>query len=156
MATGGNIGNGTKVAYSSSSPVSWIAVAQLLDIPQFLTLVSNDVDTTVHSTSRLMTSMPGMIPVPEVQLELLADLDQSTTASHETLRTLQSAGTTIWWRVEIPTNRTQTTFRAFEFQAYVKEWTPDATKIAEAQKLKVVLRYAGNLAVYNAAASAIT
>lgn len=156
MATGGNIGNGTKVAYSGSSPVTWVPVAQLLDIPQFISLISNDVDTTVHSTSRIMTSMPGMIPVPEIQLELLADLDQSTTASHEALRTYQSAGTTIWWRVEIPTNRTQTLFRAFEFQAYVKEWTPDATKIAEAQKLKVVLRYGGNLAVYNAAASAIS
>lgn len=156
MALGGNIGNGTKVAFSAASPVSWVRVAQLLDVPQFIALVANDVDTTVHSTSRLMTSMPGMFPVPEVALDLLADLDETTCTSHETLRGYQAAGTTIWWRVEIPTTRDQSKFRAFEFQGYVKEWTPDATKIADAQKLKVTIRYGGGLSVYAAGTSSIT
>lgn len=156
MAQGGLIGNGSKVAFSLGSPGVWIRVAQLLDIPKFLSLVSADVDTTVHSASRVMTSAPGMIPVPEIQLSLEADLDETTTPSHELLRGYQVAGTTLWWRVEIPTDRAQGAFRPFEFQAFVKEWTPDVTKIAQLQKLAITLRYAGNLSVYNHGASAIT
>ncbi len=153
MATGGVLGNGTKVGFSATSTVSYTKVAQLMDIPKFISLVANDIDTTVHSTSRVMTSMPGMIPVPEIQLQALADLDQSTTPSHETMRGYQVNGTTVWWRVEIPVDRTQTNFRAWEFQAYIKEYTPNATKIASAQTVNFVLKYAGSLTVYNAGAS---
>ena len=155
MALGGNIGNGSKVGYSASSPLSYTKIAQLLDIPTFLTLIANDVDTTVHSTSRLMSSMPGMIPTPEVAIDLLADLDETTSPSQEALRSLQNLGTTVYWRIEIPTDRAQTKFRGFEFQGYVKEWTPAATQIANRQQLKVVIKYGGGLNVYPAGASVL-
>jgi hypothetical protein len=144
MAIGGVLGNGSKVGYSATSPVTFVRVAQLRDIPQFISLISNVVDTTVHSSSRLMTSMPGMIPAPEIGLDLLSDINPATTASHETLRTYQESGLTIFWAIEVPSDRTQSAFRRWEFQAYVKEWTL-STKIAEPQSTKVTLVYAGGL-----------
>lgn len=155
MALGGNIGNGTKIAYSLSSPLSFVKVGQLLEIPTFIQLISNDVDTTVHSTSRVMTSMPGMVPVPEISIDVLADLDETTSPAQEALRQFQANGQTVYWRIEVPVDRAQTKFRGFEFQAYVKEWSPDVTKIADAQKLKITLRYGGGLNVYAAGASVI-
>lgn len=162
MATGGVIGNGSKVGYSATSPVSWTKVAQVQNVDEFLTLIADDLDTTVYSTSNIMTSAPGMIPAPTFTFTLLADLDQATTASHETLRQYSTgsghanAGTTIWWRIEVPVNRAQTSFRAFEFQAYVKEWSP-SIPIKDNQTIKLSAKFAGTgVAVYNAAASQIT
>lgn len=155
MATGGILGNGTKVAFSASSPVSWTRVGQLMDIPKFISLIASKVDTTVHSTSNVKTSMPGMSESPEVELSCLGDLNQATSASFETLRGYQGNGTVVYWRIEIPTDRSQSAFRAWEFQGYVQEWTPD-TKIAAAQMLKMVIVYSGGLTVYNSGASAIT
>lgn len=156
MATGGVLGNGTKVAYSAASPVSWTRVAQLQDIPKFLELIADDVDTTVHSTSRVRTSMGGMIPPPEIELDLLLDLDPSTTPSHDALLTLQGNGLTYWWRIEVPTDRLQTStkFKSWEFQAYVKSFQI-STKIDEPQKATAVLRYAGGLSNYAIGSSAI-
>ena len=151
MATGGVLGNGSKVGYSASSPLSYTKIGQLKDLTQFISLISGDVDTTVHSTSRVMTSMPGMIPAPEIKFDLVANLDQASDATHEALRTYQSAGTTIYFRIEIPVDRLQANFRAWEFQAYVKEWTPEV-KIAGEQLIHVTLKYGGGLTVYNAGA----
>lgn len=155
MATGGVLGNGTKVGFSATSPVSWTRVGQLMDISKFLQLVANLVDTTVHSTSNIMTTMPGMIPAPDTELMLLADHDAATSPSHESLRAYQVAGTTIYWRFEVPVNRAQTSFRAWEFQGFVKEYSLD-TKIADKQTTKVTITFAGGYSVYPAGASAIT
>jgi len=156
MALGGNIGNGTKVAYSAASPVAWSKVAQLLDVSKFLSLVANDVDTTVHSTSRIMTSMPGMFPVPEIDLDLLADLNETTSPSQEALRNYQANGTTLYWRVEIPTDRAQTLFRGFEFQAYLKSWDlSKTTQIANRQEIAAILKFAGGYWVQATGASVI-
>ena len=156
MALGGVLGNGSKIAYSSSSPVSWTRVAQLANIDKFISLVANLVDTTVYSTSRIMTQMAGMIPAPTVEMTLEADLDPSTCASQEALRSLQDSGATIWWRIEVPVNRAQSSFRAWEFRGFVQNWSPELP-IADRQMIKVTIVFDGDgVAVYNPGASQIT
>lgn len=150
MATGGVLGNGTKVGFSTSSPVSWTRVGQLMNIDSFLSLVPADVDTTVYSTSNIMTSMPGMIDTPEMAFTVLSDWNPSTSAAQETLRQYQSgsglstAGSTLYWRVEVPTDRGQTSslFRAWEFQAFVKDMTPNIP-IGDKQTTQFTVRFAG-------------
>lgn len=153
MAQGGVIGNGSKVAFSVTSPTSYTKIGQLMDIPKFFTLVRNLVDTTVHSTSFIMTSIAGMAPTPEVQLKVLADFDTTTGPTLETLRGFQTNSTTgIWFRIEVPVQGAQTTFRAWEFQGSVREFTP-TIQIAAVQSVMLTITFGGNLAVYNAAAS---
>jgi hypothetical protein len=162
MALLGVIANGTKVAYSASSPVSWTRIGQLRNIPTFISLVADDLDTTVHSTSSIMTSAPGMIPPPEVQMELLADLDPVTSPAHETMRQYSvggqhaNSGATIWLRIEVPSNRAQSAFRAWEFQCYVKDFTIPSLNPPELTLFNVTVKFSGNLAVYNPGASQIT
>lgn len=152
MATGGNIGNGSKLGYSLTSPTSYVRVGQIMDTPKWITLVRNLVDTTVHSTSFVMTSIPGMAPTPEVQIKLLADFDTVTSPTHETLRGFQTNGTSVWWRLEVPVQPAQTTFRAWEFLGTVREYTP-TIQIAAVQTIMVTITFGGSLSVYNAAAS---
>jgi len=154
MSTGGVLGNYIKLAYSSSSPVSWTAIANILSIDKFFELITPDIDTTVSGVT-IRTSMPGIPEPPEVEFTLLADPDQSTSADQEFLRARLMDGVTFWLRVERPTNRTHTTFRAEEFQAYVKGFAP-AAPVDDKQTVKVTLRYSGNYAIYNAGASAIS
>lgn len=161
MATLGVLGNGSKIGYSITSPVSYVRVAQLMNIDKFIELVANVVDTTVMGTSNIMTGMPGMIPIPTFEFTLLADFDQATTASHETLRQYQAgsglstAGATIWFRIEVPVNRAQSSFRAWEFQGFVNGFSP-SVPIGDKQSVKMVVVFSGNLAVYNAGASIIS
>lgn len=155
MATGGVLGNGTKVGFSAASPVSWTRIGQVMDVTKFIQLISNLVDTTVYSTSNIMTTMPGMIPPPDVEFMLLADHDAATSPSHESLRAYQLAGTTVYFRFEVPVNRAQSSFRAWEFQAFVKEYSLDV-KIADKQTTKVTITFAGGYSVYPAAASAMS
>lgn len=162
MALQGVLGNGTKLAYSVSSPVSWTRVGQLQNIDEFLALIPEDVDTTVYSTSNIRTSMPGMIEPPEGRFTCLADFDPATSPSHETIRQYQSGsgyatqGAVIWWRIEAPVNRAQTLFRAWEFEAYIKDFTP-SLPIDDAQKLEFSIRFSGTgIGVYPVGASQIT
>ncbi len=156
MALNGVLGNGVKVAYSASSPVSWTAVGQILDqdIPG---LEPDEVETTVHSTtSDLRRHIRGLIDVSELKLMLLQDLDESTSPVQDALFDYQAAGTTIWWRVEVPVNRAKTKFTAFEFQGWVKEFKPQA-KIGDKQQLDVSIRFDGDsFTKYNAGNSAIS
>lgn len=155
MAQGGVIGNGSKVGYSVTSPTSYTKIGQLMDIPKFISLVRNLVDTTVHSTSFIMTSISGMAPTPEVQLKVLADFDTVTGPTLETLRGFQVNSTTgIWFRIEVPVQGAQTTFRAWEFQGSVREFTP-TIQIQAVQSVALTITFGGNLAVYNAAASVL-
>lgn len=163
MATGGVLGNGTKVGFSISSPVTFTRVGQLINVDEFLQLVPDDVDTTVHSTSNIRTSISGMIEPPEFTMTLLADFDQATTTSHETLRQYQGGsgyaatqGVVIWFGVEIPVNKAQSSFRRIEFQAYVKTYGP-SLPIDDVQKVEITVRFSGTgIAWYNAGASVIT
>lgn len=154
MAQGGVIGNGSKVGYSVTSPVTYTRIGQLMDIPKFVTLVRNLVDTTVHSTSFVMTSISGMAPTPEVQLKVLADFDTVTGPTLEALRAFQNLSSQVWFRIEVPVQGVQTTFRAWEFLGTVREFTP-TIQIAAVQSVMITLTLAQPPAVYNAAASVI-
>lgn len=155
MALNGMVGNGVKIAFSASSPVAWTAVGQILnaEIPQ---LVRDKIDRTVHSTYGYKRSLPGMIDVSDLTLEILQDLDTATSGPQATLLTYAKAGTTIWWRIEIPTDRAQSSFAAIEFQGYVMSWQPSAP-IADAQKLTAVIAFDGtDISLYPTGASAIS
>ena len=125
MAQGGMVGNGVKIAYSASSPVSWTSVGQILnaEVPQ---LVRDKIDRTVHSAFGYKRSLPGMIDVSDLTLTLLADLDATTGATQRALLNYLKAGTTIWWRIEIPVDRSQSEYAALEFQGFVMSWQPSA------------------------------
>lgn len=154
MATGGVLGNGTKVAYSSTSPVSWTRVTQVLEVG-FPGLEPDEVETTVHSTSKYRRFMPGMIDVTEMTLTLEADLDEGTSPTHDALFDFNAAQTTIWWRIEVPVDREQSEFTAFEFQGWVKNFNV-ATPIDDKQTIEVTVRFDGDsFTKYAAGAGAI-
>jgi hypothetical protein len=155
MAASGVLGNGTKVAFAYTSPAFWMPLAQLQDVPQFIDLVANDVDITVQKPDRIMTSMPGMIPPPEIKLVCLEDLDPVTCMSQELARVFQEYGTNLSWRVEVPTDRTVTTFRAFEFQGYIREWTPRCAQVTISQILNLSIKFGGALVIYDPGPSQI-
>lgn len=148
MATGGVIGNGSKLGYSAASPVTFTRVGQIMNFDKFIDLVPADVDTTVHSSSNIMTSIAGMIAAPEFSFTCLADFDPATMPSHETLRQYQSgsgfsvAGSSLYFRVEVPVVANQGFFRAWEFQAYVKSLVI-TVPISGVQKLQMALKFTG-------------
>ena len=155
MAQSGMLGSGVKVGYSADSPVSWTGIGQVLevDIPG---LEPDEVETTVHGTSNFRRFIRGLIDVTELRLVLLADLDESTAADQNALFDYQAAGTTIWWRVEIPVDRTRSEYTALEFQGWVKNWLPRAP-IDDRQELEVSIRFDGtSFTKYPAGASTIS
>jgi hypothetical protein len=153
MATGGVLGFGTKVAYSDTSPVSWTAVPQVKDI-KFPGLTPDEVETTVHGTLPFKRFMSGLIDVSEMVLTLETDL--ASNSVHRYLRQLQLAGTTVWWRIEVPENRAKTSWVAFEFQGWVKNWVP-STPLADVQTLEVSIRFDGtDFVMYAPGASQIS
>lgn len=139
MAQGGMIGNGIKVGYSNASPVSWTKIGQLLSItpPQF---VSDKIDRTVSGENKYKRSLPGMIEVSDLQMEILQDLDAATSPEQAALLALLKAGTTIYWRIEVPVNRAATTFRPMEFQGYVSSWQI-SSPIDDKQTLTVTVAF---------------
>ncbi len=141
MATGGVAGI-VKVGYSANSPVSWTSIPQILDI-KFPTWVSDQIDTTIHSTAKFKRSIPGMIAVSDMTLTLEWDPDETTTASHDALFDMNQAGTTYWWRIEVAANREATKWTPFEFQGYVKSWEP-STPINDKDTLQVVVSFDGD------------
>lgn len=153
MATGGILGSGVKVAYSVSSPITWIPVGNILnvDVPG---LNPDEVETTIHGTANFKRFMRGLIDVGELMMTLLMDLNQATSTDQAALFALQAAGTTVWWRVEIPTDRTRSAYTALEFQGWVKKWIPKAP-IADKQELETSVRFDGtSFTKYNSGASA--
>lgn len=152
MATGGVLGNGVKIGFALTSPQSYVRIAQVQNVDKFFSLTKPVVDTTVHSLSTIKTAIQGLADPPQIQLTLLADNDQSSTPSHETLRLANLNNTVYWFRFEIPTNALQTIFRPIELQASVMTYDRSTLPIAGAQQTKVTLLYNGNYIEYNAAA----
>lgn len=156
MATGGVLGNGVKVAYSATSPTTYTRIQQIKSIDKFFMLTRPPVDTTVHSTSIVKTAISGMADVPQIELTLLADNDQSTSPTHEVLRVGQLASTVFYFRFEVPVIADQSKFRGLELQASVMIYDRSNLPIDGAQTTKVTLLYFGNYIEFNAGASIIT
>src|SRR5512140_220362 len=107
MSQGGVLGNGCKVAYSASSPVSWIGVGQIREIT-FPTWEADKVDITTHSvTNKLKRSMAGLIEVGAPGFVCLSDLDPATDTAQAALQAANATGSSLWWRFEVPVNRTR-------------------------------------------------
>lgn len=155
MALGGILGSGVKVAFSASSPVSWTTVGQIDDL-DFPGLNPDEVETTVHGTSNFKRFMRGLIDVGELMVTVLKDGNQATSPVQKTIRNYQIAGTTIYWRVEIPTDRDRSAYEAFEFQGWVKTFSPKVPK-ADKQTLQFSVRFDDTAFTrYDAGSSAIS
>lgn len=155
MATGGIINNGTKFGYSASSPVSWTRLGQILEAPE-LGISRDKVDTTVHGTSIFMRSMPGMAEVLPMQVTLLSDPSQATSPAQDAMRTYCVAGTTIYFRAEIPVDRSQSSYRAVEFQGYVLDWKVTGGTPGDRQECQLTIEFDDSAWTwYNAGASAL-
>lgn len=140
MATDGVLGNGVKWGYSFASPMAWNTIPQILDI-DIPGLVADEVETSVHG-SIYKRKMRGMLDVTAMKVMLLADLDPSTTPTHTALQSIQAAGTTVWHRVEVPSNRAKTAYAAFEFQGYIHTWLPKPP-IDGRQEIEVEVHFDG-------------
>lgn len=154
MATGGLLGNGVRVGFSSTSPVSFTSLPNVLDV-KFPTETADKIDKTVHGSSKYKKNFPGMVEVGDMEVVLLGDLDQATSAELETVFAAAQAQTELWWRVEVPTNRAKTRFRPFEFYGYPSNPSPD-TPVQDKQTFKFSVVHSGEgIARYNATNSPI-
>ena len=148
----GLLGNGVTVAYSLTSPVTWVPVVNLLDItvPK---LVADRVEKTTHGTGGFHRFMGGLLDVQAAALTLLT---HHGAASHIDIARQNRTKETNWWRIEIPVDRdlATTQYRAIEFEGSVSEFSFE-TPIADVQKTMVAIQFEGtDFAVYPAAASA--
>lgn len=153
MAQGGILGNGCKVAYSAASPITWIPVNQLREVA-FPTYEADKVEITTHSVvNKLKRYMAGLIEVGDPSFVVLTDLNPSTSPDQAALIAANKAGTSYWWRIEVPTNRARTQFYGIEFQASVKNFAPD-TPIDGAQTTRYTLTFDGEDIGFDLAAGA--
>lgn len=149
MATGGVLGCGVRVGFSSTSPVSFTSLPDIIDVV-FPTEEPDKIDKTTHGSSKYKKNFPGMIEVGDMEVVMLGDLDQATSPEIETLWQHAQDQTELWWRLEVPTNRARTRFRPFEFYGYPAMVEP-ATPIDDKQTIKFKIVHSGEgIARYNA------
>jgi len=142
MAQGGILGNGTKVGYSASSPVSFLNVPQVTDVV-FPTYIADDVNIDTHSvTNKLHRKMAGLIEVGNAQVTMLSDPDPATAAALAFFEARNTDGTSFWLRIERPANRARSSFFGIVFQCNVKS-IQHQTPINDAQKTVVEFQFDG-------------
>jgi hypothetical protein len=141
MATGGILGDGTKVAFSIGSPLAWQEVTQIIEVTG-PGLTPDKVSNDLHGSVGFHRNMPGLKDVSDMVITVAEDLDPATSADHATLWGLLQQGTTVWWRKEIPTNRAKTTFVGFEFQGNVAGYEP-STPIDDRQTSQITVQFDG-------------
>lgn len=139
MALGGVLGNGMKIGYATSSPITWTGLGQVVNV-EIPMLEDDIVDSTVHGTSKFKTHFGGLSEVSEATVTLLADLDEVTSPGQHAMFGFNANGTQLYWRVEIPVDRARTRFTAFEFPATVRSYKP-AAPIEDRQTLEVGLLF---------------
>ena len=57
-----------------------------------------------------------------IGFKMLRDADSSTSPKQNALRQLQDASTTVYLRIEVPTNAQQTLFEAWEISGRFSDW----------------------------------
>lgn len=154
MATGGVLGNGIKVAYSATSPVSWTRINQVTDVT-FPTYQRDMIEITTHDpTNSFKRFMPGLTAIGDPTVTVLSDFDPSTSADQDALRAANLTGSSMWFRIEVPTDRARTKFRGVTFSAAVRNFEP-ATPINDKQTTKFTLVFDGSTGIqWDAAAGA--
>ena len=116
----GLISNGSKIAYSVGSPMNWLRIGEVLTVSD-LDFTRDKVDRTVHSTNIYKRSLPGMASVADITVEVLGQPDETGTEGgrQAALRQLWKDGTTVYWRVEMPTDREQSAYKGFELMGFL-------------------------------------
>lgn len=138
MATGGVLGNGVRVGFSATSPVSYTSLPNVIDV-KFPTETADKIEKTTHGSSKYKKNFPGMVEVGDMEVILLGDLDQATSPEIETVWQYAQAQTELYWRIEIPVNRAKTRFRPFELYGYPTDPSPEAPiQDKQVYKFKVV------------------
>ena len=155
MATLGQIGSGIKIAFASGSPQVWTAVTQILDVSSLPGIVRDQIETTTHGVTSLRKKIPGLGEVSDLEFQLLADLD--TTSTHFSILDLLISQETRWWRVEIPntSNLATTGFMAFQFEGKVQTWNPESP-IDDKKLINVTVLFADNLMIQKTMTSQIS
>lgn len=144
MADGGQIGNGIKVGYRIvDSPLGgYTAIGQILDV-KGLDLLRDKIDSTVSSTNIYKRSFPGMAEVSDLVIDLLANRDEASGEGiiQDDLIDLFEAGTTMNWRIEIPTERDQSKFKGYNFDGYLMGVTPMNAPVMDRQVLSLTIAF---------------
>jgi len=122
---GGILGNGTIVAYSELSPISWVEIEQRREVV-FPTEEADKVEITTHSlTNKRKRYMPGLVDVGDPSVLVLTDMNPATSPDQAFLRAAQKSGESILLRIEVPVDRERTSFLGTELQVGVKNFSPD-------------------------------
>lgn len=155
MPSGGQLGSGVKIAYSTSSPVSWTAIPEVREVSQLPNRERDRVETTIHGVTSERTYIPGLADVADLEFTLRANLD--TGSVHTTLKGYEASQTTLWWRVEVPvdTDLTTANYVAYTFQGRVSRWNLTAP-IDGLKEIEVTVQYEGNLMFQNEMSTAIS
>jgi len=155
MPTEGLLGDGVKIAYSETSPMSWVELPQLMDLPKPPSPTPDKLETTTHGTAGFHTYGTGLKDVPDIEAVFLFDPDKAITPSHVAMITHRDAKTILWFRIETPSNVGKTEFIAWDFQARVQAADIETPK-DNWQLMNLSLVYAGGYSFYDTpAASAI-
>ncbi len=141
--TGGIIGSGVRVAYSTGSPHMWNKLEQVLDVTM-PKATSSKIDITTHGPNDYKQNMPGLADLSDTVVKMLRDNDSSSSPHQNALFGLRSAKTLLWWRIEIPANPDHTvdSFEAYEYQARVGSFEP-AAPIDDKQTVQCSLVFGG-------------
>lgn len=154
MAQGGVLGVHTKVGYSSVlSPLSYTKLNNLLNVV-IAGLEYDKIDTSIHGVL-LKRNMPGMGDVSETEITVLQDLDAATSPEQAALFTLNAAGTTVAWRVEVPNQRgVPTSWTPITFNGWVKTFKP-SSPMGDKQTLVITVVFDGSSYTMGTAAASV-
>jgi len=112
------LGDGVKFAYSTGSPVSWTELTGLVDFPTPPAPVADKLEKTTHGTNGYKSYGLGLRDVPDIAATFHFD---ASDAGQMAMIAARTAGTELWFRVEVPTNEAATLFIAWEWKGYVNK-----------------------------------
>lgn len=155
MPSGGQIGSGVKVAFSTASPNSWTAIPEIFDVVSLPNRERDRVESTVHGTTGDRTYIPGLSEVADGEILVRANLDAGSV--HMQLRNYMSTQTTLWvrWEVPVDTDLSTSTYIAYTQQARVSTWELQAPK-DDLKTVRIVFQHSDNLFIQDEMASAIS
>jgi len=153
MALGGLIGNGVKVGYSSSSPLSYRKLEQVLDAtPPKLT--PDKVDTSRHGTSRFKSSIPGMLDVAPIAIKCLRDASTVTSPNVNAIQALVLSSSSLYLRIEVPAVADLSTFEAWELSGRFSNFSTSAPQMGR-QEVDIEFMFDGIDYIYFAPTASV-
>lgn len=142
-AQGGFIGNGMKMGYSVSSPVSYKKFEQLLEGTPG-SVDPTKIDVTVHGSGGFMANITGLNAVADTTMKLLRDHSAATSPNQNALFALLLAKTTVWLLIEIPDgpDLSVALYDSYEYQVKVNKHA-EVTPINGRQELDISFLFCG-------------